>query len=446
MKVSMPLVAMPDSGAQFQALKQIEPVVPATTQTVSLSRQIVIVGGGAAGLTVAALLRDRVHGLSITVVEPSEHHDYQSAWTLVGGGAYEQKRARRPQSKCIPDGVEWIRGRVVSLLPDANQLQLDDGRVVAYKHLVVALGLQLNWQDVDGLQEALGSDNVTSNFRYDLAPYTWNCVREFRGGRVLFTRPSMPMKCAAAAQNAMYLAADHFRRYQVRADLHYFTVGKVMHSVPYYHQALVRVAAHHGVTVHREHRLLAVDARNKTAAFEIQDGGTVRQTIERFDLLHVTPPQGPLDVIRNSALADTGGWLSVDPHTLRHTRYQNVFGLGDCTSTPNIKSVAAVRVQAPVLVRNLLAAIHGDSMEASYDGYGACPLTTSSGKVMLAESIYNGVASASFRADPRVPRRQYWWLKRHYLPHLYWRMLDGNLGLDWHAPRTVRGPMPEFVP
>lgn len=419
---------------------------PAIQPPRDLHREVVIVGGGAAGLTVAALLRNQPFNPRVTVVEPSELHDYQAAWTLVGAGLLAPASTQRLQARCIPAGTEWIKARVEAFEPDLNRVLLEDGRRIFYTHLVIAVGLELNWQAVEGLESALGRGGVTSNFRRDLALYTWDCVHRFRGGRVLFTRPSMPLKCAAAAQSAMYLTADLFRRNRVQTEMHYFTVGRVMHSVPYYHQALTRVATYYGAVTHFDCNLVAVDGRRHEAVFEVIGGSTARHVTERYDLLHVTPPQRPPSVIRNSSLANERGWLDIDPHSLRHTRYKNIFGLGDCTGTANIKSVAAIRAQAPIVVDNLVASIHNQPLQARYDGYGACPVATSLGKVMLVESIYNGAVAPSFSFDSRVPRRLYWWMNRYYFPRLYWNMLDGHLGLDWHAARKLRSALPEFTP
>ncbi|MBN9401511.1 MAG: FAD-dependent oxidoreductase, partial [Burkholderiales bacterium] len=129
---------------------------------------VVIVGAGTGGTTVAAQLRRQEPGLDIAVIDPSSNHDYQPAWTLVGGGAYKAEDTRRSLHDCLPDGVRHIAQRVTSLLPDERQVELDDGSRVAYDYLVVAAGIQINWNAIDGLADALGKNGVTSNYRYDL--------------------------------------------------------------------------------------------------------------------------------------------------------------------------------------------------------------------------------------------------------------------------------------
>ncbi|WP_246813921.1 NAD(P)/FAD-dependent oxidoreductase [Panacagrimonas perspica] len=403
---------------------------------------VLIVGGGAAGTTVASLLKRRQPGLDIAVIEPSKDHWYQPAWTLVGAGAFDVEKTRRPTQSFIPRGVKWIQRRAIGFAPTENRVDLDDGSSVSYGSLVVALGIQLDWHKIEGLEATLGKNGVSSNYRADTAPYTWKCIREFQGGRALFTQPAMPIKCAGAPQKILYMAADRFKTRGLNADMSFFTPGAAIFGVPFYAKALDKVVASYGITPKFGHNLVAVDGLRRRATFDVTiDGKTTRED-SGFDFLHVVPPQSAPEVLKGSPLADAAGWVSVDKQTLRHTQFSNVFGLGDCTNTPNSKTAAAVRAQAPVVAANLLSAREGSELQARYDGYASCPLTTSVGRIMLAEFAYDGVVTPSFPIDPRVPRRAYWWLKKSYLPSLYWQMLKGSLGPDWHAARTF----PEAVP
>lgn len=395
----------------------------------NMSHQIAIVGGGAGGMSVAAALKRARPGLDIALIEPSQEQYYQAGWTLVGGGSMTQAQTVRPRRQFVPAGVEWLQHRVAEFSPDQNQLVLDSGDSVQYEYLVVAMGIQLDWSKVDGLVDTLGKNGVTSNYQFDLAPYTWECIQTFKGGKALFTQPPMPIKCAGAPQKILYLAADHWRKNGVNSDVHFFNQGGAMFGVPFFAKALDGIMKGYNATPHFGHHLVAVDGPGKTATFELADGETVT---EAFDMLHVTPPQSAPDVIKQSPLADSGGWLEVDRNTLQHTRYANVFGLGDCTNTPNAKTAAAARAQFPVVSANLLSTMDSRDQSGSYDGYGGCPLTVESGKVMLVEFRYDGEIVPSFNADPRIPRRRYWVLKERIFPFVYWYgMLRGR---DWKYP------------
>jgi sulfide:quinone oxidoreductase len=101
---------------------------------------------------------------------------------------------------------------------------------------------------------------------------------------------------------------------------------------------------------------------------------------------------------------------------LRHTKFCNVYALGDVMNAPNAKTAAAARKQAPVVAENLLADM-GRSLNqerAIYDGYGSCPLTAERGKIILAEFGYGGKRIPSFPKwliDDLKPSRLAWFLK-----------------------------------
>lgn len=409
---------------------------------VSKVYEVVIVGGGAAGISVAAMLKRKNPGAEVLLIEPSEFHYYQPAWTLVGAGAFSSEKTRRETVKCIPAGVTWLKAKVVRFSPEQNQLALEDGSSLSYRFLVVAAGLKLNWHQIEGLEETLGQNGVTSNYRFDLAPYTWQCVQAYSGrGPALFTQPAMPIKCAGAPQKAMYLSADRMRQRSQQAEIHFFTPGGAMFGVPFYAQALDKVVVEYGIQANFSHNLVAVDGPRRQAVFDVVKNGVRERKTMPFEFLHVVPPQSAPDFIAKSPLADSAGWVAVDKGSLSHTTFNNVFGLGDCTSTPNSKTAAAVKNQVPVLVSNLLAAMQGKGPSHTYDGYASCPLTTSVGKIMLAEFCYDGVVTPSFPLDPRVPRRAYWHLKKDFLPWLYWDIL--LKGKDWPVTHKVRHFKPQ---
>jgi sulfide:quinone oxidoreductase len=395
-----------------------------------LDHSIVIVGGGAAGITVAAQLKRRDPRLDIAIVEPSEAHSYQPGWTLVGAGIFTRAQTERREERLIPKGVSWIKAAATAFMPAENLVRLSDGRIIRYSWLVMCPGLKLDWGNIEGLDETLGRNGVCSNYRPDMAEYTWTLIQNFRGGTALFTQPAMPIKCAGAPQKIMYLMADHLRRRSrlPASSLQFCLAGEALFGVPFFVPPLQKAVDGYGIKVNYRHNLKAVDGPAKTAIFSVIDNaGTANEVTKRFDMIHVVPPQTGLDVVRSSPLANAAGWIEVDPATLRHVRYPNVFALGDAASTSNAKTAAAVRIQAPIVANNLMVAVNGGALPLAYDGYGSCPLTVAYGKIVLAEFGYGGKVTPSFPLDPRMPRHSMWYLKTKFLPWLYWRhMLRGG--------------------
>ncbi len=397
----------------------------------STRQRIVIIGGGAAGITVAAELERRAHGapLDIVIIEPSPVHYYQPAFTLVGAGAYDLADTRRAEEKLIPAAARWVRDAAAAVDPAARQVVLRSGPPVAYDYLVVCPGLVCQWDGIAGLKDSLGHGGVCSNYSADTVAYTFACLKSLRpGARALFTQPPMPIKCPGAPQKIAYLASDYLRRSGIRAqcDVKFLTQAPAIFGVPFYAKELVKVAAAHGIDVRYQHNLVEIDGARKLATFEIPgDGGARRETFG-YDMLHVTPPQGAPAFLKGSPVANAAGLVDVHANTLQHAVYPEVFALGDAAATANSKTAAAVRKQAPVVVRNLLHLMRGEPVEAAYDGYASCPLTTAYGKVLMAEFIYGGKPTPTLPIDPRRESRIHWLIKKHGLSRLYWDyMLKG---------------------
>lgn len=385
--------------------------------------QIVIIGGGNGGISVAARLARKGGQYDVAVIEPSGTHYYQPLWTLVGGGVVPREKSARPQADVIPDGVTWRRSSVTEILPDENQVVTADGQRIGYEFLVVAPGIELNWGAVKGLAGNVGQAGVVSNYGYDQCERTWEAIRNFKGGTALFVMPPPPIKCAGAPQKIAYLADEAFRRQGVREQtrLIYAAGTPGIFAVKEYAESLDKVMARKGIETHYQHELVELRADAREAVFI--DRGNDEQVVIEYDLLHVVPPQRAPAFVRESPLADAGGWLDVDKYSLQHPRYPNVFSLGDASGLPTSKTGAAIRKQAPVLVENLLAQLHGKSADspASYDGYTACPLVTGYGKLILAEFDYDLKPQESFPFDQTRERWSMYQFKRRVLPAMYWK-------------------------
>jgi sulfide:quinone oxidoreductase len=391
--------------------------------------QIVVVGAGSAGLTVAAMLLNKNSSLDICIIDKAEKHYYQPLWTLVGAGVFKKEETERDQADYIPSGATWIKDFVSSFDPDNNKLTTQDGTVVEYDYLVVTAGIQVNWDAIPGLKESVGKpgSGVVSNYSYETVDSTWDTIKSLKKGTALFTHPSTPIKCGGAPLKITYLADDYWRKHGVRGNItvKFIKGGPGIFAVKKYADSLTDLADKRNIERVWQTDLVKIDAAKNEATFKNMDTG--EETVEHFDMLHVTPPMSAPDFIKNSPLAEDSGWVDVDKHTTRHNKYANVFSLGDNSSLPTSKTGAAIRKQAPTTVANILNAINGEDLSASYDGYTSCPLVTGYGSLILAEFDYDKKPKESFPFDQSKPRYSMYALKAYGLPRMYWHgMLRGR--------------------
>lgn len=393
--------------------------------TTTAKHQIVIVGGGTAGITVAARLLRKGY-TDVAVIEPSSMHYYQPLWTLVGGGQVDAPKTERLESSVMPKGATWIKKAANAFDPVNNTVTCEDESTYGYDVLVVCPGIQLDWQSTNGLEEALGRDGVSSNYRFDLAPRTWDFIRTLTSGTAVFTVPSGAIKCAGAPQKIAYLASDYWRKKGVLKDIdvHLVMPGQRPFGIPAIADNLDKVIADYGITLHSGAELTSVDAVSHKVGITSVGGGS--ESMLSYDVLHAVPRQSAPDWVKSSPLStgDAAGYVEIDKHTMQHVRYPNVFSLGDAGSSPNSKTGAAIRKQAPVVVENIDSLLKNEPLRASYDGYSSCPIITSSHAMLLAEFDYDLNLEPTFPLlDPTKPHRVYWYLKKYGLPFMYWNLM-----------------------
>jgi sulfide:quinone oxidoreductase len=354
-----------------------------------IHHQVLIVGGGEAGLSVAGQLLKESPGLDVAIIEPSEHHDFQRMWLMAGAGVIQPGECRRDKASLMPQGALWVKDAVCAFDPDSDSLRTASGQTISYNFLVVAPGIQTKWERVPGLCESLGRDGVCSAYAPQTLVATWNNIQRFMGGVALFTQPAGVIKCPSGSQQMCFMAEEHFRQTGVRdkTQMIFVSGAASLFPVAQYAQELEQLAKDKGVQVNLELNLVEVRAASKQAVFRHVVSGEER--VIRYDLLHVAPPMGPFDFVAQSDLADQVGLVDVDPHTLRHHQFPNVFGLGDAANLPTTKTAVAIRKQAPVLARNLIAALELRPLTAKYDGFSLCHIMAGYNSVLRTEVDYS---------------------------------------------------------
>lgn len=384
------------------------------------SHKVVIVGGGTAGISVAARLMRAVGDIDIALIEPSDKHYYQPLWTLVGGGVCDKAESMRDESSLIPTGVKWIKDRVVDVKPESSVVKISSGEEIHYDYLVLAPGLQIDWHKIKGLPETMGKNGVCSNYSYEQVDGTWRTINSFKGGTAIFTQPNTPVKCGGAPQKIAYLAEETFKNNGVKDRTHivFASANASIFSVRKYAQTLDKVIARKNIETMFRNDLIEINGPEHWALFKHLDTGV--ETKLHFDMIHVTPPMSAPDFIKQSKVADAAGWVDVDKATLRHNKYTNIFALGDCSNLPTSKTGAAIRKQSPVVVANLVSAMRNQPLSVEYDGYTSCPLVTGYNSLVLAEFDYDLQPQESFPFDQSEERYSMYVFKKDVLPQIYW--------------------------
>ncbi|MDT0193879.1 FAD/NAD(P)-binding oxidoreductase [Arthrobacter sp. AB6] len=388
--------------------------------------EVVIIGGGNAGVSLAARL-ERYGVKDVAVVEPKDHHFYQPLFSHIAGGRAQATEAVRSQESVTPQGVTWIRDAAAGVDTDANTVTLASGSTVSYGQLVVCPGLQYDWDAVPGLAEAVHSPSGTSHYEFELASKAWTLLSGLASGTAVFTMPAGPVKCGGASQKPMYLACDYWREQGVLDRVRVVMVQPypTVFGVPEVDRELDRKIAEYGIELRTNSELVAVDAAGQTATIRDLAAGTEENL--HYDVLNAVPPQSAPDWLKATdlpAAGDTGGFVEVDRQTLRHIRFQNVWSLGDAAGTTNSKSGGALRKQTQVLAKNLVAARKGKALRAKYNGYSVCPFTVSRNTVVFAEF------DDRYRPMPTIPRvptwnesRLSWVVDRDIFPQVYWNLI-----------------------
>ncbi len=407
--------------------------------------RIVIIGGGAAGISMAARLQGWLKNPDITLIDPSERQYYQPGFTLIASGVYTPDEVWKKQDKCIPKGVKWIKDSVVAVDPIGNRVTTSQGTHIDYDFLVLTPGIQCNWEKVEGItQETLGQGNAHSIYDFNGAQKTWQAIQEFAktGGKGLYTDTYTKHKCGGAPKKICMLT-EHYSRKQMTRDkleFQFYTASGELYDVPYFTPRLLEIYEQRNIPIHIHTRLKGIDTLSKRAYFErietIDGVKTVTPFTEDYEFMHFTPPMSAPTFVRESGLGWTEGrfadqnWIMINRETLIHKKFSNIVSLGDAADMPTSKTSAAIRMQVPIAAKNLISIMEDKLPRELYDGYAACPIVTDYGHVLMCEFNYEKKRASSFPfslMDMSQESRLAWMVKVYMLKSLYfYGMLKGR--------------------
>lgn len=135
-----------------------------------------------------------------------------------------------------------------------------------------------------------------------------------------------------------------------------------------------------------------VDKSNQTMTLVSQNGD---EAIKDFNAGYFLPTTKSDTLLTESGLAtpESNNFLDVDAQTLRHKKYPNVFGLGDCANLPTTKTLWGGYHQLHVVANNVYRNCKGLPLNAKYNGYASAPIITDRNKLTWMEHTYDGPTS-----------------------------------------------------
>lgn len=392
--------------------------------SVKTNAHVVVVGSGLAGLGIVNRLRKQLDGAKITLIDAKKAHHYQPGFTLIATGIWPMEKVSDTNAELMPSGIEWVQEMAKEFKPDSNQVVTDSGKVFNYDYLVVATGLHLDFGQIEGMDmQRIGSKGLASVYPSpELAMASWNAMDQFRqkGGKALMTLPATPIKCAGAPLKMTFMLHNRLEQAGTRGDssIEFHSSIPTVFSVPVINQEVLNRWEKANIPVNFRSKLVAIDIDAQRATFEQADGS---QIVEDYDFIHVPPPMRAPDAVKNSPLAwqegpmSAGGWLEVDPGTLQHKRYANVFGCGDINGTAKGKTAATVKKSVPIVVDNLLSVIKGEQPKEIFDGYTSCPLLVREGAALLVEFDYKDNLTPSLPLIQPLQDSYFAWLLKYRL-------------------------------
>lgn len=401
--------------------------------------KVLVVGGGAGGCSVAAKLSNKLGEGKVIILEPADKHYYQPMFTLIGGGIKTLNDSYRPMAKVLPALAKWLKDSAVKFEPENNAVYTANGDKIEYDFLLVAVGLQLNYNKIPGLEEALSipKGKVCSNYSPKYVDRTFEALKAFKSGNAIFTYPNSPVKCPGAPQKILYIAEHYLRNSKKRqnANVTYNSSLPVIFGVKHYADQLWKIVEKRNINVNLRTNLIEVLPEKNQAVFQNLDKPEEKFTTD-YEFLHVTPPMSAPDALSacKDLVTDTG-FVNVDKDTLQHLNYSNVFAIGDCSASPNSKTAASVAAQSKVVYKNMIAVMNGVRPGQVFDGYASCPLVTGYNTCILAEFDYSLTPLETFPIDQSKERISMFYMKKDIMPPLYWHLLLNGM---WNGPGFAR--------
>ncbi|CAI9405563.1 type III sulfide quinone reductase, selenoprotein subtype [Aestuariimicrobium sp. T2.26MG-19.2B] len=390
-------------------------------------KRVLILGAGTAGTMLANHLRRELSGdeWSITVVDRDNDHHYQPGYLFIPFGMYQPDRVRKPRTRYLPPGVDFIESAVLRVRADDSEVDLENGRVLGYDWLLVASGTRPRPDLTPGMADGgLWHTKVFDFYTLEGATRLHEALEAFTGGKLLVQLTDMPIKCPVAPLEFVFLAEDWFRKRGIRhkVDITYVTPLDGAFTKPVASHELGSLLADRSIRLAPDFALERID--NDRQMIVSYDGRELP-----FDLLVTIPLNTGQQFVIDSGLGDENGFIPVDKATLRSIAHENIFVLGDASNIPTSKAGSVAHFSVETFVPNFLEVVNGKPMTHSFDGHANCFIESGRGQALLLDFNYDTQPLTGSYPLPAVGPMKL--LGRSRLNHLgklafeqmYWRLL-----------------------
>jgi sulfide:quinone oxidoreductase len=348
--------------------------------------RLLILGAGTAGTIMANKLRkDLPKGeWEITIVDEYREHHYQPGYLFIPFGIYKKEDVIKPTTNFLPRGVERIFVGVDKIMAAENKVLLLDGQELSYDYLIIATGTRIAPEETPGMKEDLWYKDIFDFYTLNGAVALADKLKTWEGGKLVINIADMPIKCPVAPLEFAFLADWYFteRGMRDKVEIHYVTPMSGAFTKPKASAILGNMLERKNIHVTGDFFIGEVDNDNKKIA---DFGGTEID----FDLLVTIPLHMGSKAIIRSGMGDDFGFVPTDKYTLRSRDFDNVFVLGDAANLPTSKAGSVIHFASEVLHENILSAIEGRPLTASFDGHANCYIETGFGYAALLDFNYD---------------------------------------------------------
>ncbi|MDP4127547.1 MAG: FAD-dependent oxidoreductase [Bacillota bacterium] len=347
-------------------------------------KKTLILGGGIGGIVAANVLKKHMGAsMQVTVVDREPNHYFASSFPLLMIGEKKTSKITRELKRLESKKIEVLLSEVTKLDLHGHRVTTTKGDL-DYHYLIISLGVEYHLETVPGFREfALNAYDLKDIIKIN------NRLNNFSSGQIVLFISSSPYKCPPAPYEIMFLLDQFFRhrrlRHKVKLTIVTPDYSPEPLAPPEVGQSVRNMLNKKGIELITEAKVLNVEKN-----VLILDHGTKIYA----DLLLGIAPHWTPEVLRNTDLVDSRGYVKVNPLTLE-TSYPGVYAIGDATAIrlPVMGAYAPkagvfAHAQADVVARNIVLLSRGLKPKYRYKGKGMCIMNTGFGRARYSTVHY----------------------------------------------------------